>query len=60
MKNNNGVPDANEFGQKVAFLVQNGFTPQWITAIIGNSAGGRTRAEITADLIEGLRVLPKA
>ncbi len=60
MKNSNGVSDANEFGQQVAFLVQNGFTPQWITSVIGNSSNGRTRAEVTAELIVGLQTLPKA
>lgn len=55
MKPSNDIPSAAEFGQLRAFLAKQKYKQAQITAAIGNGANGRTRAQITAELIAWLR-----
>jgi hypothetical protein len=50
-------PGAQEFGQLRAYLGQQGMDQEDINAAIGQSANGRTRLEITDDLITWLKSL---
>lgn len=54
-KSPNGTPDAAEFGQLRAYLAQRKFSQAQIREAIGNNPSGRTRAEITQQLIAWLR-----
>lgn len=57
-KTPNEKPDAAEFGLLRAFLAQQGFTQQWIQDNTG-SPNELTRAEITSQLKEAMKILPK-
>lgn len=57
MKDKDGIPDSNEFGQLRAYLAQNGMSQAQITEAVGVGAAGRTRLEITNRLREWLRIL---
>lgn len=61
-----GVPGGAEFGQMVAYLVQHKPTymtqGQWnqrVAAVIGDSPAGRTRAQITAELVAWFATFPR-
>lgn len=58
--NKHESPDASEFGKIRAYLAQNKVKQADITAVIGNGANGRTRAQIADTLREWLRTRPKA
>ena len=53
-----GTPSAAEFGSLRAYLTQVGVSQEEITAVIGNGAQGRSRAEIVEELRVWLKALP--
>ncbi len=55
-----GQPDANEFGQMVAFLASKFGGLQQVYDVIGDSPNGRTRQEIADKLRAWFKDLPKA
>ncbi len=57
MKDKDGVPNANEFGQLRAYLAQNGMSQAQINRAVGTAPAGRTRLEITNELRGWLRTL---
>lgn len=59
MKTPSETPPNAEFGRLRSFLATRGFSQQWITSAIGYTPNGRTRLEITNQLKEALKVLPK-
>jgi len=53
-------PTAAEFGKLIAFMARNGMTAAAARAVIGNNPNGRTRQQITNELIAWLKTRPKA
>lgn len=60
MKNPNGIPDAAEYGQTIAYMVRNGMTGAEARAMIGDTPNGRSRKQITDELRAGFKESPKA
>ena len=56
----NEAMSAQEFGQLIAFLGQNGVAQQAAQDVLGNNPAGRTRKEITDTLRAWLKDRPKA
>ena len=54
------APAPAEFGLMIAWMAQHGMTAAAARAVIGNSPNGRTRAQITQELIAWLKTRPKA
>jgi len=50
-KEKDGVPGAAEFGQLRAYLAQQGYSQAQIKDAVGTTPNGRTRAEITDQLV---------
>ena len=60
MKSPNEIPAAAEFGQLRAFLARLGVKQANINAALGATVRGRTRKQITDDLIGFAKPLTKA
>lgn len=57
MKDKDGTPSSNEFGQLRSYLAQNGMSQAQINDAVGTAPAGRTRLEITNELREWLRTI---
>lgn len=58
--NRHTVPPDSEFTNLHNYLLTSRFTQSWIDSAIGTSVAGRTRDQITNDLIVAFKALPKS